>query len=154
MTTNRPALFCHDGSEGASAALAVGGDLVVGADGHIVVLSVWRLVAAQLAAAETFGSASLPDEADADRAAVEAATRTAEDGVARASARGFAATARVELAGDAVWRTILAVAMEIDAAVIVCGRHGRSRLGSALMGSVSREVLAHAGRPVLLVPEP
>ncbi|MFZ2112882.1 MAG: universal stress protein [Solirubrobacteraceae bacterium] len=40
-----------------------------------------------------------------------------------------------------------------DARLIVCGRRGLGAVASALLGSVSHVVLAHAGRPVLIAPE-
>jgi nucleotide-binding universal stress UspA family protein len=40
-----------------------------------------------------------------------------------------------------------------DARLIACGRRGRGAVTSALLGSVSHAVLAHAGRPVLIAPE-
>jgi nucleotide-binding universal stress UspA family protein len=50
------------------------------------------------------------------------------------------------------WRTICDVAGEIDAATIVLGARGLSRMGSLLLGSVSFAVTVHAKRPVLVVP--
>ena len=46
--------------------------------------------------------------------------------------------------------SILAVAAERDADLIVLYRHARSRLGRTLTGSVSNEVLDRAAIPVLL----
>jgi nucleotide-binding universal stress UspA family protein len=43
------------------------------------------------------------------------------------------------------------LAAELDAELIVVGSRGLSRVKSALLGSTSRELLAHAGRPVLVV---
>jgi nucleotide-binding universal stress UspA family protein len=50
-------------------------------------------------------------------------------------------------------RAAMAAAAELDARLIVCGRRGLGALASALLGSVSHVVLAHAGRPVLIAPE-
>lgn len=47
---------------------------------------------------------------------------------------------------------ILATANEGSADMIVIGAHGRSRLGSLLLGSLSTQVLHHADRPVTVVP--
>lgn len=50
--------------------------------------------------------------------------------------------------------TILAVAAEIDADVIVAGRHRHSRLHDLLLGNTATELVRHADRPVLIVPPP
>jgi len=50
------------------------------------------------------------------------------------------------------WRRICDVAEETDAATIVLGARGLSRVGSLLLGSVSSAVLVHAKRSVLVVP--
>jgi len=52
-----------------------------------------------------------------------------------------------------VWRTIAVVAREEDAAVIVVGARGLSRV-AAVLGSVSARVSRHAGPPVLVAPPP
>lgn len=49
-------------------------------------------------------------------------------------------------------REILTRADEIDADLIVLGSRGLGQLEGILMGSVSRRVLAHATRPVTVVP--
>lgn len=46
---------------------------------------------------------------------------------------------------------IARLAAELDADLIVVGSRGLSRLKGALLGSTSRELLAHAGRTVLVV---
>jgi nucleotide-binding universal stress UspA family protein len=55
--------------------------------------------------------------------------------------------ARVEL-GDAA-RSILRVAAEVGADLLVMGAHGRSALGAAIFGSATNSVVAHATCPVL-----
>jgi nucleotide-binding universal stress UspA family protein len=40
-----------------------------------------------------------------------------------------------------------------DAALVVCGQRGRGAIRSALLGSVSHALAAHAKRPVLIAPE-
>lgn len=48
--------------------------------------------------------------------------------------------------------TIVAVATELDAGVIVMGTRGLNGVKSFLLGSVSHHVAQHADRPVLVVP--
>lgn len=50
------------------------------------------------------------------------------------------------------WETIVEVANEIDADVIVMGTRPHSGLGHALMGSTATKVMNNAKRPVLIVP--
>jgi nucleotide-binding universal stress UspA family protein len=49
------------------------------------------------------------------------------------------------------WSTILDVAEERDAALVVLGSRGLSGVKSALLGTVSTPVLHHCSRPVLIV---
>lgn len=50
--------------------------------------------------------------------------------------------------------TILEHARTTGADLIVVGRHGHGRVGSALFGSVAEKVVRKAGCPVLVVPRP
>jgi nucleotide-binding universal stress UspA family protein len=88
----------------------------------------------------------VPNEGEIDEQEVAAAHRIAEQGAA-------GATARIEQANESVARTIAEVAREIDAALIVCGQRGRGAITSALLGSVSHALSAHAERPVLIAPQ-
>jgi nucleotide-binding universal stress UspA family protein len=80
----------------------------------------------------------------------EVALDKAEQGVTLATAAGFDATARVQ--GGKPWEVICAVADELDAESIVIGSRGLGRAQSALLGSVSCAVIAHARRAVLVGP--
>jgi nucleotide-binding universal stress UspA family protein len=147
-----PVLFCYDGSEGSRAAMAAAGDLVAH-PAPAVVLTVWQPAAVLLARAGGFGGAYLSDEDKVDEEQAQLAGEAAEEGVERAREHGYDASARVEEVTEGAGRRIIEIADELDARLIVCGRRGRGAVTSALLGSVSHVVLAHAGRPVLIAPE-
>ena len=47
--------------------------------------------------------------------------------------------------------TLIGIARERGAAVVVVGSHGISGLRSRLLGSVSRKLIEHCDRPVLVI---
>jgi nucleotide-binding universal stress UspA family protein len=146
-----PVLFCYDGSEGSRAAMTVAAELLA----HpvpAVVLTIWQPAAVLLARAGGFGT-YLSDEEHVDAEQAQLAGGAAEEGVERARAHGYGASSRVEEATEGAGRRIIEIADELDARLIVCGRRGLGAVASALLGSVSHVVLAHAGRPVLIAPE-
>lgn len=165
----RSILLCYDGSEFAGRAIRIAGVVLGG--GAAIVLTIWESVGSALLRAPVQGrtelgrdfreiSEAVVDELDEGTAARAQATAAA--GVEIAIAAGFDATpeARRALAKAAerdavtVWRAILEVAEEMNAAVVVVGARGRSGLGSALLGSVSYGVAHNGKRPVLIVPAP
>jgi nucleotide-binding universal stress UspA family protein len=91
---------------------------------------------------------------EVDQATREAAQTTAEEGAKRANAAGLVATPLIESRDGDVATTILEIATEIDADVIVMGTRGRSGARAYLLGSVSRSVVEHADRAVLVIPSP
>jgi nucleotide-binding universal stress UspA family protein len=148
---SRPVLFCYDGSEGSRAALSVAVELVMH-PADAVVLVVWTPVAVQLARGGSL-LAVVPNEGEMDEEERAAAQRLADEGAAAANTRGYNASARVEEGNESVAKTIREVAREIDACLIVCGQRGRGALASAVLGSVSHQLSAHAERPVLIAPQ-
>lgn len=56
--------------------------------------------------------------------------------------------------GRDVAATICAMAERVGADAVIVGRHTQSRASQFFLGSVSGEVLARSGRPVLVVPDP
>jgi nucleotide-binding universal stress UspA family protein len=144
-------LFCYDGSDGSKAALSVAVELVMH-PADAVVLSVWTPVAVQLARGGSLLTA-VPNEGELDEEEIAAAQRIADEGAAGASRRGYNATARVAEASESVAKTIRDVARDIDARLIVCGQRGRGAFASAVLGSVSHQLSAHAERPVLIAPQ-
>ncbi|MQY40632.1 hypothetical protein SRB17_89870 [Streptomyces sp. RB17] len=131
-------LVCFDGSTASRRGLDVAQTLLASTD--LVVLSVWQSVANRLAEAGSLGAMAVVAHESADQAAEEEARAAAARGAAIAHAGGGHAQARVEEADEFVWKAVLKVADEVDAASIVIGSRGRSPLKGALLGSVSREV--------------
>ncbi len=119
-----------------------------------MILTVWQPLASRLAATGGFGAFALDDEEEPDSEEEAAARGAAQDGARRAREQGYSATARIEESTEPVWQTIVDVANQIDAALILCGTRGREGVKSFLLGSTSHEVLWNAHRPVLVAPEP
>jgi len=149
---NKPVLFCYDGSEGSRAAMDAAAELVAH-PAPAVVLTIWQPAALLLARAGGFGGGYLSDANKVDGEQAQFAGDAAEEGVKRARDHGYDASSRVEEATEGAGRRIIEIADELDARLIVCGRRGLGAVASALLGSVSHVVLAHAGRPVLIAPE-
>lgn len=148
---DRPVLFCYDGSEGSKAALSVAVELVMH-PADAVVLVVWTPIAVQLARGGSL-LAAVPNEGEMDEEESAAAQRLADEGAEGAKRRGYNASARIAQANESVAKTISEVAREIDARLIVCGQRGRGAIASAVFGSVSHQLSAHAERPVLIAPQ-
>jgi nucleotide-binding universal stress UspA family protein len=147
---NKPVLFCYDGSDGSKTALTAAAELIKPADA--VVLVVWMPAAVQLARAGSF-LVAVPNEGEIDEQEEAIAKTIAEEGAAGARRRGYNASARTALANESVAKTIDEIAQEIDAGLVVCGQRGRGAIRSALLGSVSHALAAHAKRPVLIAPQ-
>jgi len=149
----RPVLLCFDGSDGAAQAIAAAAKTLT--EKRALVLTVWE----PLATWEPYDpvtilsaplSRALAKAMDLDEIAQQLAEERLQRGVALATEAGFAVEGRA-VQGKA-WRTICDMADEVDAAMVVLGARGLSRVESALLGSVSQAVVVHARRPVLIVP--
>jgi nucleotide-binding universal stress UspA family protein len=149
------ALLCFDGSGDAVHAIAVAGELL--SSRAATVMTVWEPVSmwepydpgAVLSAGVSRLAAK---ELGLDEIASDLARSTMERGVQLAREAGFEATGH--LSSGKTWRAICETAQELDAAPIVLGARGLSRVQSALLGSVSAAVAAHAKRAVLVIPAP
>src|ERR1700722_15681140 len=150
--SKKPTLVCYDGSDESNRGLESIRGLL--APSEVVILTVWQPLVTKLAETGSFGVFALDDETEVDELEEQAARAAAEQAVERARSAGHTATARVEEAQQAAWMKIIEVANEIDAGLIVCGTRGRGAIKTALLGSVSRAVLTHSGRPVLIAPAP
>jgi nucleotide-binding universal stress UspA family protein len=143
-------LIAYDGSDDAKAAIAFAGKLFPGQSA--VVLTVWERLAMTTARASAGLVMTLDNSAAEDEAVGKAMTELAEGGAELATQAGLDATPRCEPDSVAVWATIVDVASELDATLIVTGTRGMGSVKSLLLGSTSDRVLHHAHRPVLVVP--
>lgn len=152
-----PVLVCYDGSPESDHALAVA--LSVLGSHAIILVAAWQSL--QTALAESGAIATSIDldcdDAPGTEGGADAEGRTGALDLLTAAAKrartaGHPVSTRTAQAQGPVWQTLLAVADEVDAVLIVTGTHGRGTLTSAVLGSVSRELIAHSGRPVLVVP--
>jgi nucleotide-binding universal stress UspA family protein len=147
-----PIVICYDGSESARIAVGVAHSVL----GHLpaTLLHVWSPPEEFLADSFSTRGSAVPSLADLEEASREWAERVAQEGYELARHAGFAVETRVERAEVSEWKTILDVADELDAELIVVGTRGRTAVQSALLGSVSNAVVHHSSRPTLVVPTP
>jgi len=148
-----PVLLAYDGSDTAARAIEHAA-LVLGA-GPAVALTVFEPTASvtgydPLAGVSEGMSRATGLEREMDDIGAQVAARTSEQGAEVARRHGFEGTART--AEGKVWRSIVDVADEIDARVIVIGTRGHGGLQSLMIGSVANGVVHHSSRPVLVIP--
>ena len=152
MSQQGPALLAYDGSPSSATAIAVAGRLLRGREA--VVCHVWSGVSQ---AVFRTTPATLPgvlgDAAtELDELDSEAAANVAAEGVELARSAGFDARPWAPRRQTKTWRAILDAADESGATVLVCGAHGISGVGRALLGSVSTSLVHHSRIAVLVVP--
>ncbi|MEV6158932.1 universal stress protein [Nonomuraea sp. NPDC052129] len=150
--TEQTILIAYDGSDDAKAAIAFAGTLLPGA--RAVVLTVWERLALASARASAGLMMTIDDSPVEDEAVGQAMRELASQGAELARQAGFDASPRCEPDALSVWSSIVDVANEIEATLIVTGTRGQGGVKSLLLGSTSDRVLHHARRPVLVVPTP
>jgi nucleotide-binding universal stress UspA family protein len=153
MTTaaTGPVLIAFDGSPDSRAAIDYAGSLFPGR--KAVVLSVWEPLLLQSSVLAASGMVVDPETISQDDNEEEAATQTlAREGAELARKAGLDPEPRWQRGTGAIWLTIVDVATELDAALIVTGSRGLGAVKSFLVGSVSDRVMHQARRPVLIVP--
>ncbi|WP_433433178.1 universal stress protein [Nonomuraea sp. CA-141351] len=145
-------LIAYDGSDDAKAAIAFAGEIMRGESA--VVLTVWERMAMTTARASVGLMMTVDQLGQEDKAIEEAMVELAQRGANLARDAGLDAIPRCDVDSLAVWSTIVDVANEIDAKLIVTGTRGLGGVRSLLLGSTSDRVLHHARRPVMVVPAP
>jgi nucleotide-binding universal stress UspA family protein len=147
-------LLCYDGSDGAKRAIVVSGQTL--AIDKLVLLHLWH--APLDFVADSYGEPAASTgrtHAELEAEQIDRARATAEQGVELARAVGLDAEIELRPAHGDEWRVILDVAGALDASLIVLGTRGRTAVDDGLLGSsVSKGVLMHSLRPVLVVPPP
>lgn len=132
-------LFPTDGSDGADAALAHAMELAESDDATLHVLFVVDSSYLGSAAAEATTFEALRSTGQA----------VVDDTVARVRDRGI--DAEGDIREGQPYTTILQVAEDADADVIVMGTHGRRGLDRYLLGSVTEKVVRSSDVPVMTV---
>lgn len=151
-TEAEPAIFAYDGSPAAAHAVGAAAQLL--RPRRAVVASVWHTASYVVGVAML----AVPDEVvrkgaeGLDEAARLQAAGQASEAATQLTANGWSCEPAAIETSRNVSTAIVGAADEHDAAIIVTGTRGRSRVAAALLGSNAEAILRCAGRPVLLVP--
>ena len=155
MAPAAPVLIAYDGSEVSRAAVRHAAELFPGR--QAVVATVWEpgMAAVAMSLPDTSGMGPLPADPDTveavDRIQREHASSVADAGAELARSLGLVAEPQAVPDELDVVDTLIAIARERGAAVLAVGSHGISGLRSRLLGSVSRKLIEHCDRPVLVI---
>jgi nucleotide-binding universal stress UspA family protein len=141
-----PILICYDGTDEARHAIESAAALL--GPRRAIVLDVAPILTLSESVAVT--SPVVPGAAFMDLNENDAETRAAE-GTAIARRAGFQAESRSDIS-EPTWEAIVDVADDLDAAAIVMGTRALAGAREVFEGSVSHDVIRHAGRPVVVVP--
>jgi nucleotide-binding universal stress UspA family protein len=149
-----PVLIAYDGSEVSRAAVREAAELFAGRPA--LVATVWEpgLAARTLGPPDALGMSTVPDPATIetiDRLQRERASTVAADGAELARSLGLAADPEAVPDEVDVADTLIDIARQRGAAVVVVGSQGISGLRSRLLGSVARKLIEHCDRPVLVI---
>ena len=145
-------LIAYDGSKHGRHAIAVAAERLAG---PAIVVHVLSAAPRAPLATDAMTGAMIDEEAYAERTRQlrRQGENTAAEGARLAREAGLEAEPLVvEESGHRVWRAIVDVAEDRDAHMIVLGHRGGHGLRTSLPGSVSRGVVAHSLRPVVVVP--
>jgi nucleotide-binding universal stress UspA family protein len=144
-----PVLVCFDGSEGAAGAVRHAGALFPGREAIVLSVAVPAKDELPLDPMSDFVGRLSGLYRDWDEVCADLAERHARDGCQLATDAGLHAEPQTAVGKPAP--TILRVAEERDAAVIVLGTGTHTTLGG-LLGSVAARVVHYSKRPVVVIP--
>jgi nucleotide-binding universal stress UspA family protein len=141
----------YDGSPAAERALGEVADLLPGRSALVV--TVWEPGAAYTLVDPMMVPAPIDVRLaqEVDEALYEQARRLAEQGASRLRGLGLDAEALTVADELTIPETLIRLARERDAAVVVVGAHGHSRVREVLLGSTAQTVVRKAACPVLVV---
>lgn len=146
-------LIAYDGSDNARRAVEYAGRFLQAE--RAIVVTAWEPMVRQAARMSGLSGVMapewLPDDQVEDIAMLDAKS-TNSDGLELAKRVGINADGRCAESHSAIWTTIVDIADEVNADIIVTGTRGRTGLRSLLQSSVAELVLKHSHRPVLIVP--
>jgi nucleotide-binding universal stress UspA family protein len=157
---NAPVLIAYDGSEIARSAIGHAGHLFPGRAAVVATIYEPGLSALAVGLPDTMGSGAMglgtlppdPETVEAvDRGQREHASAVAADGAEFARSVGLAAEPQVVPDAVDVADTLIDIARERGAAVVVVGSHGITGLRTRILGSVARKLIEHSDRPVLVI---
>jgi len=137
----RTIVWATDGSQTASHALPFALELVEENHAQLVAVHVREVAVGRMG-----GYPLIADDADVQARLAEQIESLRERGV------NAALVVRSCIAGHAAKR-IAEVATDHEADLIVLGTHGHTRVGGALIGSTTQELLHHGKLPVFAVPD-
>jgi nucleotide-binding universal stress UspA family protein len=143
-------VICYDGSASSKRSLEVA-ERVLG-DEPAVLLHVWSAPDRVSPDAFSIRDDDRPTFEQLEGSARKRAQEILNEGRSLAEQIGIAVTARDACSRSSVPETILGVADELDAELIVAGTHGATAVQNGLLGSVSNALVHQAHRPVLVVP--
>ena len=152
-----PVLIAYDGSEVSRAAVRHAAELFAGRPA--VLTTGWEpglaAIPAGVGPGDTMGAGTVPQDPttiqEVDRLQREHAATVAADGAELARSFGLVVEPHAVPDEADVVNTLIDIARERDAAVVVVGSHGISGLRNRLLGSVSRKLIEHCDRPVLVI---
>jgi nucleotide-binding universal stress UspA family protein len=151
-----PILIAYDGSEVSRAAVRRAAELFAGRPA--VLATVWEpglaTVGLSVGSPDMAMGTLPPDPAiieAVDRGQREHASTVAADGAEFARSVGLTAEPQAVADEVNVADTLIDIARARGAAVVVVGSHGISGMRKRLLGSVSRKLIEHCDRPVLVI---